>query len=99
MKYVELCKLDGESIQSPRALANHLHKTGEADSLIFCKLFPKEAEQFAAQKFGKPIKFLDEPCVVCFGAKLADTDGKGARACRHCVNERGRATGKEPKGE
>ena len=96
LEYVERCVQEGESVKSPKALANHLFKTGEADSFIFRKLFPADAEIVAAEKFGEPINFLDEPCNVCFGAKMADTDGNGYRACAHCRNERGLSTGREP---
>jgi len=96
LRYVEACQAKGEQVQSPKALASKLHKTGEADPFIKATLYP---EQFAAESFGEPIKFLDELCSVCFGSKMADTDGKGHRACRHCVNERGKSTGKEPEGK
>lgn len=99
LKYVEQCAIDGEAVRSPKALAAHLHKTGEADTLIFKTLFPREAELAAAESYGEPVKFLDQPCVVCFGAKMADTDGNGFRACANCKNERGKATGKQPEGE
>lgn len=93
LKYVEACQAKGEQVQSPKALASKLHKTGEADSFIKATLYP---EQFDAEQFGNPTIFSDEPCIVCFGAKLADTDGKGYRACPHCANERGKSTGYEP---
>jgi len=96
LRYVEVCQSKGEQVQSPKALASKLFKTGEADPFIKATLYP---EQFAAESFGAPIKFLDEPCSVCFGSKMADTDGKGFRACRHCANERGKSTGKEPEGK
>ena len=99
LKYAELCKADGDAIQNTKALAIKLHKTGEADAFIFNTLFPKEAALAAAENFGEPVKFTDEPCRVCFGAKMANTDGKGARRCVHCKDERGKATGKEPEGE
>jgi hypothetical protein len=99
LKYVEVCQSKGESIQSPKALANHLHKSGEADSFIMATLYPAKQEEIDREQFGDPIKFTDEPCRVCFGAKMSDTDGKGFRACEHCKNERGKSTGLEPEGE
>jgi len=93
LKYVEACQAKGEQVQSPKALASKLHKTGEADSFIKATLYP---EQFERERFGKPIQFTDEPCSVCFGAKMADADGKGFRACEHCKNERGKSIGFEP---
>ncbi len=98
LKYVQLCKTDGDQIQNANALAMKLFKTGQADALIFNKLFPKEAELAAAESYGAPIKFTDEPCAVCFGAKMANVDGKGNRRCVHCKDERGKSTGKNPEG-
>ena len=98
-RYVDAEIKDGASITNANALAMKLMKTGEADALIFNKLFPKEAAQFAAQNFGAPVKFSDEPCSACFGAKMADADGKGFRPCERCKNERGKSTGHEPEGE
>lgn len=85
-----------ENVKNPEGLANTLFKTGSADALIMAKLYPEEA---AREQFGAPIKFTDEPCTACFGAKMSDVDGKGFRACLHCKNERGKSTGFEPKGE
>lgn len=99
LKYVEACQAKGEAIQSPKALANHLHKTGEADAFIMATLYPAKQEELDREQFGEPIRFSDEPCRVCFGAKMADAGGKGFRACEHCRNERGKSTGFEPKGE
>ncbi|MDQ3179159.1 MAG: hypothetical protein M3Q33_01430 [Acidobacteriota bacterium] len=99
LRYVEVCQTKGEKIQSPKALANHLSKSGEADSFIMQTLYPKDAEVLAREVFGEPFQFINEPCAVCFGAKMADVDGKGFRACVHCINERGQATGKEPEGK
>lgn len=99
LKYVEVCQSKGEAVQSPKALANHLHKTGEADALVMATLYPERAEAEEARAFGEPVQFTDEPCRVCFGAKMADAGGKGFRACEHCRNERGKQTGLEPKGE
>ena len=99
LKYVEFCQTKGEKIQSPKALANHLSKSGEADSFIMQTLYPKDAEAIALETFGEPFEFINEPCTVCFGAKMADVDGKGFRACVNCINERGQATGKEPEGK
>ena len=96
-KYVEQCKINGESIQSPNALANHLHKSGEADALITAMLYPENQEEIDARIFGEPKQFTDEPCAVCFGAKMEIVKDKGARACNHCKNERGKSTGLEPK--
>ncbi len=95
-RYVELEIKDGATIQNANALAMKLFKTGQSDAFIFNKLFPKEAAVFAAQSYGEAIEFSDEPCSVCFGAKMADADGKGHRACLHCKNERGKSTGYEP---
>lgn len=96
LRYVEACQAKGEQVQSPKALASKLSKTGEADSFIRATLYP---EQFNAETFGVPIQFTDEPCAVCFGAKMESVEGKGARRCEHCRNERGKSTGLEPEGE
>jgi hypothetical protein len=99
LRYVEVCQSKGESIQSPKALANHLRKSGEADLFILATLYPEQLKAKDLVTFGLPLRFTDEPCTVCFGAKMADVDGKGFRACEHCRNERGKSTGFEPKGE
>lgn len=93
LRYVEKCQADGDRIENARALAQHLFKTGEADAFIMNALYP---EQSAREQFGEPRRFTDEPCSICFGAKMADVDGKGYAACSHCKNERGKATGFEP---
>jgi hypothetical protein len=95
-RYVEKEIQDGAQIQNVGALAMKLFKTGEADSFIKARLYP---EQFAAEMFGEPIKFTDQPCSVCFGAKMANVEDKGYRKCVHCRNERGQSTGLEPEGE
>ena len=99
LKYVEVCQSKGETVQSPKALANHLHKTGEADAFIMATLYPAKQEEIDREQFGEPVQFSDQPCRFCFGAKMADVGGKGFRACEHCRNERGKSTGLEPKGE
>lgn len=95
-RYVEKEIQNGATINNVGALAMKLFKTGEADSFIKARLYP---EEFDREQFGAPVKFSDEPCSVCFGAKMADADGKGFRACEHCRNERGKATGWEPEKE
>lgn len=99
LKYVEACQAKGDSIQSPKALANHLSKTGDADAFILATLYPEQAAEVERETFGEPIAFTDVPCSVCFGARLADVDGRGHRKCEHCRDERGKSTGFEPKGE
>lgn len=99
LRYVEACQSKGETVNSPKALANHLHKTGEADAFIRATLYPAQHEELLQAEFGAPVRFSAEPCAVCFGAKMADADGRGFRACEHCRNERGKATGFEPEGD
>ena len=96
LKYVELCKSDGETVKSPKALANHLFKTGEADSFITATLYPAKQKEVDLQTFGEPRPFSAKPCSICYGAKMADVDDKGFRACQHCKNEKGKSTGFEP---
>ncbi|HEX8197681.1 MAG TPA: hypothetical protein VF571_15925 [Pyrinomonadaceae bacterium] len=38
----------------------------------------------------------ETPCQVYFGSKMEIVKDKGSRLCPHCVDERGRPTGKEP---
>jgi hypothetical protein len=92
LKYVEICKAEGDRVESVSGLANYLWKTGNADSFIEIKLYPERLEK----DYGEAREFSDEPCKVCFGAKMANTDGKGYRRCKHCRNEKGQATGYEP---
>jgi hypothetical protein len=98
LRYVEVCRAKGEAIQSPKALANHLHKTGEADAFILATLYPEKARQEESKIYGEPVKFSADPCTVCFGARMEITP-RGARPCPHCRNERGKATGFEPERE
>ena len=88
-----------ENVRNPNALANSLYKTGNADAFILEMLYPAKAVAAEQAKFGAPRAFTGEPCTVCFGAKMADTDGNGFRKCVHCKDERGRSTGFEPHGE
>ncbi len=101
LKYVESEISNGQNVKNPRGLANSLLKSGSADAFVMQTLYPERQTDVDRKIFGEPFKFSDVPCVVCFGAKLSDTDGKGHRACRHCANERGKSTGLEPeiKGE
>lgn len=87
-----------DGVKNPNALANNLHQTGKADAFIMAMLYPREAEAETAKIYGSPIGFTNDPCSICFGAKLSDTDGKGYRRCVHCKDERGKATGREPSG-
>lgn len=96
LRYVEVCQSKGERVQSPKALARNLFDTGSSDAFIMQTLYPERAEEREAKQFGAPIRFTTNPCATCFGAKLADTDGKGYRACPNCKNERGMTTGYEP---
>lgn len=96
LRYVEKCKSDGDAIQNTKALATKLHRTGEADAFILKTLYPQTQKEIDREIFGEPRAFTAEPCRVCFGAKMADADGKGFRACEHCKNERGKSTGFEP---
>lgn len=96
LRYVEICRSKGEDIKNPKGLANHLFQTGNADAFILAALYPKKQEEIERETYGKPRQFTDEPCKSCYGAKMADTDGKGFRKCTHCRDEKGKATGFEP---
>lgn len=95
-RYVEICQSKGEDIKNAKGLANHLFQTGNADAFILAALHPKKQEEIERETYGEPRQFTDEPCKVCYGAKMADTDGKGFRKCIHCQNEKGKAMGFEP---
>lgn len=97
LRYVELCQSKGDQIANPRALATNLFRSGESDAFILGMLYPEKVKVLDRQTFGNPIVFTDSPCSVCFGGKMSDLDGKGYSACKHCRNERGNATGYEPK--
>jgi hypothetical protein len=88
-----------DGVKNPNALANNLYQTGNADAFIMAMLYPVDALAAERETFGDPTKFTDEPCSICFGAKMSDVDGKGYRKCVHCKDERGKSTGFEPKGE
>ena len=98
LRYVEICQTKGEEIKNPKGLANHLFKTGEADSFIRAALFPEDQKKIELEIYGEPRIFSADPCRVCFGAKMSDADGKGFAACEHCKNEKGKSTGLEPEG-
>ncbi len=99
MRYVELCQSKGDQIANPRALATNLFRTGESDAFILGMLYPERVAELNKDIFGEPLQFSDAPCSVCFGAKMADKNGKGFAACDHCKNERNNSTGYEPEGE
>jgi hypothetical protein len=96
LRYVSICQTKGESIRNPQGLAVSLHKTGKSDAFIRAALFPARQSEVEKQRYGEPVEFSDEPCSICYGAKMEIVPGKGARHCRHCCNERGNATGREP---
>ncbi len=98
-KYVEICKAKGENITNPKGLATSLHKTGDSDAFILATLYPEKREETEREIYGEPRKFSDEPCAVCFGSKMEVVEGRGARHCPNCKNERGQSTGKQPEGE
>lgn len=99
LRYAEVCQAKGDAIQNPKALASNLFKTGDADAFILATLYPERAAEAERETFGKPTIFTDEPCAVCFGAKMEVVKDKGARPCQHCKDERGKSTGLEPEGE
>lgn len=96
LKYVEICQSKGEDIKNAKGLAAHLFQTGNADAFILAALYPKKQEELERETYGEPRQFTDEPCKICYGAKMADADGKGFRKCTHCQDEKGKATGFEP---
>jgi hypothetical protein len=99
LQYVQICETKGEKIISPKGLANHLYKTGDADAFILATLYPKKLAEAEREIYGEPRRFLDEPCLVCFGSKMEVVEGRGARPCPNCKNEKGSSTGKQPEGE
>ncbi len=98
LKYVRICEAKGEPIKNAKGLANHLYKTGDSDAFILATLYPEKREKAEREIYGEPKKFSDEPCAVCFGSKMEVVEGKGARPCPNCKNERGQNTGKQPEG-
>ncbi len=88
-----------DHVKNPNALANNLYQTGNGDAFIMAMLYPNEAKAEEAKIYGQPIGFTNEPCSICFGAKMSDVDNKGYRKCVHCKDERGKSTGFEPKGD
>ncbi len=99
LRYVSICESKGEPIKNAKGLANHLYKTGDSDAFILATLYPEKREEAEREIYGEPRKFLDEPCAVCFGSKMEVVEGKGARLCLNCKNEKGHSTGKQPEGE
>lgn len=99
LRYVRICEAKGEPIKNPKGLANHLNKTGDSDAFILATLYPEKREEAEREIYGEPRKFTDEPCAVCFGSKMEVVEGRGARNCPNCKNERGQSTGKQPEKE
>lgn len=99
LKYVRICESKGEPIKNPKGLANHLYKTGDSDAFILATLYPEKRVEAEKEIYGEPKKFTDEPCAVCFGSKMEVVEGRGARPCPNCKNERGQSTGKQPEGD
>ncbi len=97
--YVKICEAKGESVKNAKGLASHLYKTGEADAFILAALHPEKTREKEIEIYGEPRRFTDEPCGVCFGSKMEVVEGKGARPCPNCKNEKNHSTGKQPEGE
>jgi hypothetical protein len=96
--YVKICETKGEPVKNAKGLASHLYKTGEADAFILAALHPEKTREKEIEIYGEPRKFTDEPCSVCYGSKMEVVEGRGARNCPNCKNERGHSTGKQPEG-
>ena len=85
------------SFEKPDAWAMTHFPLRDADYLVIEALYPERLEAAAAVEFGPPREFTDRECSHCFGAKFETVEGKGTRPCTHCIDERGRRTGREPK--
>lgn len=99
LAYVKICETKGEPVKNAKGLASHLYKTGDSDAFILAALYPEENLKKELEIYGEPRKFLEEPCLVCYGSKMEVVEGRGARPCPNCKNERGQSTGKQPEGE
>lgn len=97
--YVRMCESKGEPVKNAKGLANHLFKTGEADAFILATLYPEENRKKEIEIYGEPVKFTDLPCEVCFGSKMEIVEGRGARPCPNCKNEKGNSTGLKKKAD
>ena len=97
--YVKICETKGEPVKNAKGLASHLYKTGEADAFILAALHPEKTREKEIEIYGEPRRFTDEPCSVCFGSKMEVVEGRGARPCPNCKNERNHSTGKQPEGQ
>jgi len=95
LRYVQICVSEGENIKNPKGLASSLFQSGNSDAFILAALYPEQTKELEREKYGEPLRFSNEPCSVCFGAKLANPDGKGHRKCPNCIDEKGNATGFE----
>ena len=98
LAYVKICETKGEPIKNAKGLASHLYKTGEADAFILAALHPEKTREKELEIYGEPRRFLDEPCAICYGSKMEVVEGRGARPCPNCKNEKGHSTGKQPEG-
>jgi len=96
---VKICETKGEPVKNAKGLASHLYKTGEADAFILAALHPEKTREKEIEIYGEPRRFTDEPCSVCFGSKMEVVEGRGARPCPNCKNERNHSTGKQPEGQ
>ncbi|MBS4029689.1 MAG: hypothetical protein KGZ58_13760 [Ignavibacteriales bacterium] len=96
LKYVENLQQNGANIPNPQAYALKIQKTKDSDIFIHAHLNPDWSKEIEQTDYGEPIRFSNEPCSVCFGAKLANPDGKGHRKCPNCQDEKGISTGFEP---
>jgi len=97
--YVKICETKGEPVKNAKGLASHLYKTGEADAFILAALHPEKTREKEIEIYGEPRRFTDEPCSVCYGSKMEVVEGRGARPCPNCKNEKNHSTGKQPEGE
>ncbi len=83
-------------ITNPNGWAIKHHRTGESDAFILAALYPERLKEVNEEKYGAPRQFSTDICTNCFGAKMANQNGKGYSHCRHCQNEKGVSTGFEP---
>lgn len=96
LKYVQTLIQNGADIRNPQGYAFRISQSDISDAMILAALYPERLKETDLEAYGPPRQFSAEPCSVCYGAKMANPDGKGHRKCSHCQDEKGKPSGFEP---
>lgn len=96
-EYFTAVALTDKNIQSVAALARARWRDGSEDEKIRVYFEAQERKKLQEKRNENlPTPRSTEPCSVCRGTKVEVIPQKGARPCKHCVDEKGQPTGFQP---